>query len=222
MEIFNELQHRDIGDLYVTTFRGVIALGKRMTTRLDVPLVYNSVKVQEQDQFGIGDISVRLLGYKFLESKRAALLASVEFSFNTAQSSLLGTGKNLISPVLTYSWRIPRRRSVVAVSVQQFYSLWGDESRKDIRWTKLQAFFLHAWTQRIWTLLRPETYLDHYSGELSMNLEGSVYYRVSHRFAFWAKGGAGLFGDHPGRYLWTMETGIRYLMMRKESLPFFK
>lgn len=218
VEVINELQHhKSIDVLNVTTLRSVIALGKKMTTRLDVPIVYNSTPGTEYAQAGIGDISVRLLGYKLLESKRAAMLASVEFSFNTAQSPLLGTGKNVISPVLAYSWRMPKRKTILAFSFQQFYSLWGDETRRDIQWTKLQVYHIKSWTRNVWTLMLPEFYFDHDEGEASMNIEGYFYYRFTPRFAIWIKGGAGLFGDHPARYQWTAETGLRYMMLRKHS-----
>lgn len=223
-EVFNELQYRKgVGYLNMFTARAVVALGKRMTTRVDIPVLYNSAPVEGYDHSGLGDISVRLLGYKIMESRRAAMLASVEFSFNTAQSRLLGTGKNIISPVIAYSWRIPQQKSVVAFVVQQFYSLWGDESRNDISWTKVQGLHLHAWSKRIWTLANAELYFDHLqNGRASMNLEGALYYRVSGRFALWIKGGAGLFGDHPARYTWSAETGLRYLMMRKSALQLMK
>ena len=85
VEVFNELQHHKTVDyLNVTTVRSVIALGKKFTTRFDVPIVYNSKPVGDYAQAGIGDISIRLLGYKFKESGKSAILASVEFSLNTS------------------------------------------------------------------------------------------------------------------------------------------
>lgn len=103
-EVFNKLQKLQSAEfLNVTTTRAVIAIGKRMTTRFDIPVVYNTTSLAGYDQFGMGDISVRLLGYRIYKSPKAALLTSVEFSFNTAQSRLLGTGKNVIIPVIAYS-----------------------------------------------------------------------------------------------------------------------
>ena len=145
IEVFNELQHhKTVEYLNVTTVRSVIALGKKFTTRFDVPIVYNSMPVGEYAQTGIGDISIRLLGYKFMESGKSAILASVEFSFNTAQSPLLGSGKNIIIPVFTYSFRIPSRKTIVALIVPAILLLSGDESQNDISWTKLQAFHIKA------------------------------------------------------------------------------
>ena len=139
VEVINELQHhKSIDVLNVTTLRSVIALGKKMTTRFDVPIVYNSTPGTEYAQYGNRRyFSTPCLGTGCWNPNESGMLASVEFSFNTAQSPLLGTGKNVISPVLAYSWRIPKSKTILAFSFQQFYSLWGDETRRDIQWTKL-------------------------------------------------------------------------------------
>ena len=70
VEIFNELQHYDKNgdDFYLnqTVLRTIFKIGKRFTTRIDLPYVYNSIKnPANYRQSGIGDISIRLLGYKF-------------------------------------------------------------------------------------------------------------------------------------------------------------
>ena len=115
IEFFNELQHyeRNGNDFYVnqTTLRTILRIGKRFTTRIDLPFVYNSINTPaNHKQSGIGDISFRLLGYKFLEKKLSAFTASVEISLNTAQSPILGTGKNVILPVVSYSKLIPKKK----------------------------------------------------------------------------------------------------------------
>lgn len=212
-ELFNELQHLQNGeDRNVTTFRGVVGFGKRFTTRLDIPLVYYSGEVADYDQYGLGDISIRLLGYKLIDRKTSALLASVEFSFNSAQSPLLGTGKNIIIPVITYSKLFMKQQTVLALSLQEYYSLGGDETRPDIRFTKMQVYYLKGWTKNVWTLLLPEIYLDNRSNEFSMDVELSIYYRLTSNLAIWGKGGVGLFGNLPARYDYTSEIGLRYLL----------
>lgn len=212
-ELFNELQRLQNGeDRNVTTIRSVVAFADRFTTRIDIPLVYYSGEVSDFDQFGLGDISVRLLGYKLIDAKSSALLASVEFSFNTAQSPLLGTGKNMIIPVISYSKLYLKQQTIVALSFQQYYSLWGDETRPDIQFSKLQFYYLKGWSKKVWTLLLPEVYMDHKTTAFSMDIELSLYYRLSPNLAIWGKGGIGLFGDHPARYDYTTEVGLRYLL----------
>lgn len=215
MEVANEFQHFQNGHyLNITEVRNVLALGKRFTTRIEIPIVYNSTSGTGYDQYGIGDISVRLLGYKILQRKKSAMLVSLEFSGNTAQSPLLGSGKNVLSPVIAYSRYIPEKKTIMAFGLQQYYSISGDESRDDIKWTRIQIYYLHALSKKIWILIFPELFLDHIKGGSSMNFETSGYYRLSHHVTAWMKGGAGLFGEHPARYQWTAETGLRYLFRR--------
>ena len=124
IEFFNELQHheRNGNDFYVnqTTLRTIFKLGKRFTTRIDLPYVYNSINTPaNHKQSGIGDISFRLLGYKFWEKKLSAFTASIEISMNTAQSPVLGTGKNLLIPVVSYSKLIPKKRILFSAVFQR-------------------------------------------------------------------------------------------------------
>lgn len=216
LEVVNEFQHFKNGEyLNVTTIRNVLALGKRFTTRLEIPIVYNSTSGTIYDQYGIGDISFRLLGYKIMQRRKSALLASLEFSGNTAQSPLLGSGKNILSPVIAYSLYMPKRKTIMAFTYQEYFSVSGDEARDDIRWARFQLFYLQSFSSQVWIMVIPELFLDYIKGGASMNFEAFGAYRVSNHVAFWVKGGVGLFGEHPARYQWTAETGLRYLFRRR-------
>lgn len=216
IELFNEYQVSTEGDaLNVTTARSVMAIGKRFTTRIDIPYIVLPSTATTEAASGISDISARLLGYKILQSRRSAMLASVELSFPTAQSPRLGLGRYVITPVLAYSFYLPRRKAVLAMTYQEYYSFGGDESRAHIRWTRMQLYHIRPWSRRVWTLVLPELYYDHAGGSFSMNMEATGYYRLTDRFAVWLKGGAGLFGDHPARYGWTVEVGLRHLIWKK-------
>ena len=220
VEFFNELHHYDKNgnDFYLnqTTIRTILRLGKRFTTRIDLPFVYNSVNnPANYKQFGIGDISFRLLGYKFLESRLSAFTASVEISMNTAQSPILGTGKNLIIPVVSYTRAIPKKRILLSVVLQQANSLWGDDTRTDISFSKLQLLFLKSWSPRTWTVVAPEWFLDYIHGGLSMNLRTRMVYAPAPRINIWITPSAGVFGDFAGRYQWSLDIGGRYFFLRK-------
>jgi hypothetical protein len=131
---------------------------------------------------------------------------------------LLGTGKNIIIPTITYSHLFPKEKIILAFSFQQFNSLWGDESRQQVNFSRLQAFFIKGWTKKIWMLILPELYVDYVNPGASMTMEATLFYRLSGHFAVWAKGGAGLFGDHPARYQWTTEAGVRYFLAERPGL----
>jgi hypothetical protein len=220
VEVFNELQHYS-NNVYLdqTTVRAIVKLGKRFTTRLDIPLVYNSFGSESGSrQFGYGDISLRLLGYKFIQTPKSAVTGSIEFSLNTAQSSLLGTGKNLIIPVVSYTRVIKEKKALMAVVLMQANSFSGDEDRKKISFSKLQVIMMNIWSKRIWTVVAPEMYLDYINGGTSMNLEGRVAFAPVPRINFWTQTGVGVYGDFVGRFNWSTEIGSRYYFMRSTIL----
>ncbi|MBL7846274.1 MAG: hypothetical protein JNL40_02305 [Cyclobacteriaceae bacterium] len=219
IELFSEYQTGTDGKAAnVTTVRGIMAVGKRFTTRIDIPYLHRPGINSTEATSGLGDISARLLGYKVLESKRSAVLASVEMSFPTAQSPFLGFGRYVVTPVIAFSTFFPKQKSIMALTYQEYFSFGGDESRSHIRWARVQLYHIKPWSKRIWTLLLPEYYYDYSTGGSSMNMEVAVNYRVSNQLAIWLKGGAGLFGDHPARYSWTIEPGLRYLIWRKNAV----
>jgi hypothetical protein len=220
IEFFNELQHydRNGNDFYVnqTTLRTILKIGKRFTTRIDLPYVYNSVNhPANYKQSGIGDISFRLLGYKFFEKKLSAFTASIEISLNTAASPILGTGKNVILPVVSYSQFIPKKKILFSFVLQQANSISGDEVRADISFSKLQAILIKYWSPRTWTVLAPEWFLDYINGGVSMNLRTRMTYAPTPRMNIWVTPSAGIFGDFAGRYQWSLDIGGRYFLFRE-------
>ncbi len=219
IEIFNELQHFD-KDYYLnqTIWRTNIKIGKRFTTRLDVPWVYNSKYSPEGFKHaGLGDISFRLLGYRILESPKSAVTASVEFSLNTAESPLLGTGKNLIIPLITYSRIFKAKKMILALTFQQVNSFSGDETRKQVNFSKFQTILVKTYTPKIWTVFITDWYADYENGGLSMNAKLRGGYGATKIFHFWGQGGVGVFGDFIGRYQWSIEIGTRFFILRKRN-----
>ncbi len=219
MEIFNELQHYDKNgnDFYINQaiVRTIFKIGKRFTTRIDLPFVYNSLNTPANyKQSGIGDISFRLLGYKFFEKPKSAFTASIEISLNTAGSPLLGLGKNLLIPVVSYTKVMPRKKMLFSVLFQQANSISGDEARATVSFSKLQAIAIKYWTPRFWTVLAPEWFLDYVKGGLSMNLRTRFTYAPSFRTNIWVTPSARIFGDFPGRYQWSLDIGGRYFFLR--------
>jgi len=220
VEFFNELQRYDKTDIYLnqTTLRTIVKIGKRFTTRLDIPFVYNSfTSTAKYKQSGIGDISIRLLGFKFFEKPKSAFTVSLEFSMNTAQSPLLGLGKNLLIPVVSYSAFIPRNKILLSGVLQQANSISGDEERKDVSFTKLQLIMIKYWSKKTWTVLAPEWFVDYVDGGVSMNLRTRLTHAPIPRMNIWITPSAGIFGDFPGRYTWSLDIGGRLFLLRSEK-----
>jgi hypothetical protein len=223
-EVFTELQHYS-NNVYLdlTTLRAIVKLGKRFTTRIDVPVIYNSASSNAgYKQFGLGDITFRLLGYKFIETPKSAVTGSIEFSLNTAQSPLLGTGKNIIVPVVSYTAVLKPKKILLAFVLQQANSFSGDKARANISFSKLQAILITTWSRKVWSVVAPELYLDYVHGGLSMDLAGRLAYAPVPRINLWAQAGAGLFGDFAGRYIWSTQIGGRYFFMKNTTIKGMK
>jgi hypothetical protein len=131
----------------------------------------------------------------------------------------LGTGKNVILPMLSYTITFDKTRIFLALVLQQANSFGGYKARADISFSKLQTYLITIWSRKVWTFLAPEYFLDYVHGGLSMNLEGRVAYAPIRRINFWAQAGVGLFGDFIARYQWSGEIGLRYFFLRN---TFFK
>ena len=221
VEIFNEFQHYDkIGgyNLNQTVVRTIVKLGKRFTTRIDIPFVNNTFSYpQGYEKFGLGDISFRLLGYKIHQAKRSAVTASVEISLNTASTPAQGSGKNMVIPVISYTSFLKDYKTLVALVFQQANSFSGDESRPDLSFSKLQGVLLHYWNKRAWSVVAPELFIDYINGGTSMILKGRMAFAPTPRINIWAQVNGGLYGDFITRYNWGGEVGCRYFMIRKNS-----
>jgi len=218
IEVFNELQYYDKTDIYLnqTVVRTILKVGKRFTTRLDIPLVYNSfTSPANHKQSGLGDISFRLLGFKFMEKPKSAFTASIEISMNTAESPILGLGKNLLIPVVSYTLLVPKKKMLFSLVFQQANSVSGDEERSDVSFSKVQAIFIKKWSLRAWTVLAPEWFIDYVHGGVSMNLRTRMTYAPTPRMNIWITPSAGIFGDFPGRYQWSADIGGRYFLFRE-------
>lgn len=221
VEVFNEFQHYDRSggfNLNQTVIRTIVKLGKRFTTRLDVPLMNNSFPYAEgYSSFGIGDISIRLLGYQIRETKRSAVTASLELSLNTASTPAQGTGKNMIIPLITYSTLLKDNKTIAVLTFQQANSFSGDEDRPDLSFSKIQAIVLHYWSRKMWTVAGPELFIDYINGGTSMIFKGRMAFAPSPRVNLWVQANAGLYGDFITRYNWGAEAGVRYFVIRKKS-----
>ena len=193
-------------------------IGKKFTTRLDLPYVHNSLNTAaDYKPSGIGDISFRLLGFKFLENKKSAFTTSLEISLNTAASPILGTGKNLVVPVVSYSKAIPMSKMVLAFVFQQTNSISGDEDRPDISFSKLQFIMIKFLSKRTWMVIVPEWFVDYINDGFSMNLRTRFTHAVTPRMNIWITPSAGIFGDFPGLYEWSGDVGVRYFLLREAN-----
>jgi len=217
VELYNEIQYYDKRDIYLnqTVLRNVIRIGKKFTTRIDIPFVYNSFNPSADIKTsGLGDVSFRLLGYKFRERPLSAFTASIEVSLNTAASQLLGTGKTVLIPVVSYTQAFPKNKLLFSILLQQANSIGGDENRNDINFTKIQLIGLRTLSRKTWVVLAPEWFLDYENGGVSMNLRSRFTHAPKPRLNLWISPSVGVFGNFIGRYQWGADIGSRYFLFR--------
>ena len=220
VEIFSEWQHygNDI-DINQTVFRAIVKFRKRFTTRIDIPYVHNSYAAPgHAGSSGMGDISFRLLGYQVIQKPLSAITASVEVSLNTAGSPLLGTGKNLVIPVVTYSRILKKTKTVLSIVGQQTNAISGDKNRANVSFSKLQVIVIQTLSPKSWIVIAPECYVDYVHGGVSMNMRSRLAYAPIRRVNIWITPSVGIFGDFIQRYQWSLDIGGRYFLFRNEKM----
>ncbi|MCJ7758154.1 MAG: hypothetical protein MUP24_08390, partial [Gillisia sp.] len=142
---------------------------------------------------------------------------SIEISLNTAQSPFQGTGKNLLIPTISYSRVIPERKMLLALAFQQVNTVSGDENRDNLSFSKLQFFIIKKWSQKAWTVIQPEWYIDYVQGGVSMNLRSRMAYAPIPRMNIFVTPSVGIFGDIAARYQWSADVGVRYHLFREKK-----
>jgi hypothetical protein len=130
LTISNEF--RDLnGDKYfnITNFKYTEPLGDGSTSiRLTVP--FDATNLVGDDKFGLGDISAKFSWVPYI-SRRQAFILSAELFAPTASNDLLGTGKWVIAPGITWA-NFLGPEVIVAPAYIQNWSFAGDGDRADV------------------------------------------------------------------------------------------
>lgn len=190
------------------------AFSKAFALRLEVPYVVNDSPQPGVDtQSGMGDILVRP-AVRLYRGERHAVVGAVEITLDTASDDRLGTGKNVVAPLLFASFDVPGLSSVVFPYAQQYVSVSGDDDRADINTSLVRLGVLTRWPERFYSFLEPSLYADwERDGKTGFTLELEVGRLMNRQLAVWARPGVGLWGDElPQVYDWNFEIGFRYFL----------
>jgi hypothetical protein len=134
---------------------------------------------------------------------------------NTAQSPILGTGKNVILPVVSYSKLIPKNKILISAIFQQANSISGDDTRSDISFSKLQVIVLKYWSRRFWTVLAPEWFYDYINDGVSMNLRTRFHRCANTPHEYLDNAKCRNIRRFCRRYQWSLDIGGRYFLFRE-------
>jgi hypothetical protein len=104
---------------------------------------------------------------------------------------------------------------LASLVLQQANSVDGDENRKKISFSKLQAILLKYLSGRSWVVLAPEWFFDYVNGGVSMNMRSRFTHAPAARLNIWVSPSVGVFGNFVGRYQWSADIGVRYFLLRE-------
>jgi hypothetical protein len=187
--------------------RGDYAPERWLSLRVDVPFTYVD-KPRIRPTFGLGDVYVR--GTARLVASDVSLLAGSDLFLDTASSSALGGGKNVIAPFATASWDLGPG-VWMRLQVQEFASIGGDPRRAPVSATSLRPYAFIALPEGCWMMLDQTIRFDH-QGSRDFSylgiLEGGK--ELSKEVSVYVDPGVQL--DSPFALTWLLTGGIRWVM----------
>ena len=161
---------------------------------------------------GASDMSVRT-GNRIYASPDVALFIGADVVFPTGSNDRLSTGKYTLGPGGAVAVPLPRARSLLFTFVQDFNSVGGDPSRRDIHFMRVASAFNTIWSERWWTLATMTYYVDwNNNNKTTMNLLGEVGHRLDKHLNVFAGPGVGVVGKDTSFGLdWTVLAGVRWV-----------
>ena len=167
---------------------------------------------------GASDLLVRT-GHRLYASPNVALFIGTDVVFPTGSNDRLSTGKYTLGPAGAMAVPLPRVRSLFFTIVQDFSSVGGDPSRRDIHFMRVQSAINTIWSERWWTIASMEWDMDwNRNRKTTMNLLGEVGHRFDNHWNLFVSSGAGAVGQDSFLGVdWTVQAGVRWVF----QTPFF-
>jgi len=161
---------------------------------------------------GASDLLVRA-GGRLYASPNVALFVGIDVTFPTGSNDRLSTGKYTLGPGVGVAVPLPRLRSLFLTTVQDFNSIGGDPSRRDIQFMQVTSAINTILSERWWTLASMTYYVDWNNNQkTSMNLLGEVGHRFDNHWNVYAGPGVGVVGQDASFGLdWTVQAGVRWM-----------
>jgi hypothetical protein len=212
-ELRNDYQHlQDGGTVYMIVPRVDFSTDPDLSFRIEAPVVFTE-SASNDTESGLGDLLFRG-SYRISSGPGYAIVAGSELILDTATKEALGTGKNVIAPLIFASIDLPRYNSVVFPFLQHYVTLGGGDSRPDVHYTSIKSAFLTRWPNLVYTIVEPQIVIDHERADkIGSTLEGEIGRFVNRDTAVWIRPGVGLFGDNlPQVYDWKLEIGVRLFL----------
>lgn len=161
---------------------------------------------------GASDITVRS-GHRIYASPDVALFIGTDVTFPTGSNDRLSTGKYTLGPAGAVAVPLPRLRSLFITVVQDFNSVGGDPSRRDIHFMRASAAVNTILSERWWTLASVTYFVDwNNNNKTTTNLLAEVGYRLDNHWNMFAGSGVGVAGKESSFGLdWQVLAGVRWV-----------
>ncbi|OAI44143.1 hypothetical protein AYO43_02315 [Nitrospira sp. SCGC AG-212-E16] len=161
---------------------------------------------------GAGDTLVRT-GGRLYASPNVALFVGADLTFPTGSNDRLSTGKYTLGPGVAVAVPLARLRSLFFTLIQDFSSIGGDPSRRDIDFMQVQTAVNTIWSDRWWSTASMTWDLDwNNNRKTTMNLLGEVGHRFDDHWNVYAGPGVGVVGRDTFLGLdWTVQGGVRWV-----------
>lgn len=161
---------------------------------------------------GASDFLVRT-GHRLYASPNVALFIGTDVTFPTGSNDRLSTGKYTLGPAAAVAVPLARLRSLFITFLQDFNSVGGDPSRRDIHFMRVASVVNTIWTERWYTSASMEWDMDwNNNRKTTMNLLGEVGHRFDKHWTVFAASGAGVMGRETFLGVdWTVQTGVRWV-----------
>jgi hypothetical protein len=161
---------------------------------------------------GASDMTVRT-AHRLYASPNVALLIGTDVVFPTGSNDRLSTGKYTLGPGGAVAVPLARLRSLFSAFVQDFNSVGGDPSRRDIHFMRVVSGVNTIWSERWWTLASMSYYVDwNNNNKTTMNLLGEVGHRFDNHWNVFVGSGAGVAGkESPFGLDWQVLAGVRWV-----------
>ncbi|MGE0226590.1 MAG: hypothetical protein AB7S57_25200 [Acetobacteraceae bacterium] len=189
------------------------AFSKDFVVRAELPYVHSAPhRPGTPAESGLGDLMLRP-SFRVKRTPGYALVVGSEFTFDTAESRLLGAGKYVIAPIAFLSREVPALRTTFFPTLQYYRSIGGDDARPDINYTNIKLFALTRWPWHLYTGTEAVLFVDHaHRGRVGATVEVETGWFLNPHVALWLRPGVGTHGDDiPQVYSWNFEVGFRYL-----------
>ncbi|BCG86729.1 hypothetical protein MesoLj113c_28390 [Mesorhizobium sp. 113-3-9] len=120
----------------------------KASVRLTLPL--DATNLGGDDEFGLGDISAKLSWIPYLSSRQAFIL-STEIYAPTASEDVLGTGKWVAAPGLTWAY-FASPEVIIAPAYIQSFSFAGDSDRANVNRGDFDIYVVYKPHAKRWWL----------------------------------------------------------------------